>query len=316
MSIYTLLTETIIKIQQIKLNAPIINLEIADYLCKQSYCDLFKMMFVTDLRKKLIFHDIEIYNNYLYKYCLGDFRIFKVDENYKLTGYSHIGLIYIDNLQKSTQNYIEKLCKIILNNNYNIFDETEDIIIYYWCILHFIPIYFSITNNIYDIDKTIIKELNINIDTIPHFLKYMIEFKNYNKDKLLNMAKIINKNKIDVSKYFKEEEIVIQPIPIAETPIDTRNNINNNIKIRRKTPIPKNIRSLVWNKYIGEINGIGECYVCTCKISSQHFECGHIIAQVDGGTNTIDNLRPICSLCNKSIGSKNMNDFKSIYIKK
>ena len=35
-----------------------------------------------------------------------------------------------------------------------------------------------------------------------------------------------------------------------------------------------------------------------------------------GGTETIENLRPICSLCNKTIGSKNMNEFIEKYINK
>lgn len=77
--------------------------------------------------------------------------------------------------------------------------------------------------------------------------------------------------------------------------------------------IPKTIKALVWNEYIGEDKGIGACYVCQSKLDSKHFECGHIKAKVKGGSDTIDNLRPVCSLCNKSIGTKNMNDFKAQY---
>jgi hypothetical protein len=32
-------------------------------------------------------------------------------------------------------------------------------------------------------------------------------------------------------------------------------------------------------------------------------------AERNGGANEISNLRPICGLCNASMGSKNMNDF-------
>ena len=139
----------------------------------------------------------------------------------------------------------------------------------------------------------------------------MIELKTIDLTKLIN---IINKYKIDISLYFKDDisNVSEQSKPIIQNIVDIKQNI---IKIRKKKPIPKTIRSLVWNKFIGEANGIGECYVCSSKLSSQHFECGHIVAEVDGGDCTIDNLRPICSLCNRSIGSKNMDDFKKIYLK-
>ena len=78
--------------------------------------------------------------------------------------------------------------------------------------------------------------------------------------------------------------------------------------------IPKNIKSMVWNKYIGREKGIGKCYVCKGELDAKHFEAGHIIARANGGENSVENLRPICSLCNKSIGSKNMDKFKKSYL--
>lgn len=44
-----------------------------------------------------------------------------------------------------------------------------------------------------------------------------------------------------------------------------------------------------------------------------HFECGHILADSKGGMPTVENLRCICSVCNKSIGSTDMNKFKKEY---
>lgn len=78
--------------------------------------------------------------------------------------------------------------------------------------------------------------------------------------------------------------------------------------------IPKTIKAMVWNECIGKENGIGQCYVCQTDIDSKHFEAGHIIAKANGGSNTTDNLRPVCSLCNKSIGKNNMDLFKEQYI--
>lgn len=80
----------------------------------------------------------------------------------------------------------------------------------------------------------------------------------------------------------------------------------------RKT-IPKNIKNNVWDKYIGIDKGIGQCYCCKKEIDSKHFECGHIIAHANGGATTVENMRPLCSVCNKSIGKQNMNEFIEIY---
>ena len=39
------------------------------------------------------------------------------------------------------------------------------------------------------------------------------------------------------------------------------------------------------------------------------YECGHVHAEKNGGSNTLNNLRPICSGCNRSMGIKNMELF-------
>ena len=83
--------------------------------------------------------------------------------------------------------------------------------------------------------------------------------------------------------------------------------------VKRKN-ISKIIKNKVWNLHIGKDKGIGKCYVCEdTEIDSKHFECGHVLAVKDGGTNHITNLRPICSECNKCMGTMNLEDYK-IYI--
>ena len=77
--------------------------------------------------------------------------------------------------------------------------------------------------------------------------------------------------------------------------------------------IPKPLRVQVWNKYIGEEKGIGKCNVCSTEIKVSNFDCGHIIAAIDGGEDIINNLVPICRLCNLSMGKENLNDFKQKY---
>jgi len=84
-------------------------------------------------------------------------------------------------------------------------------------------------------------------------------------------------------------------------------------KITRKS-IPKILKNMIWDTNIGEEKGIGKCYCCGQKINSKHFEAGHITAVKNGGTNTLDNLKPICSCCNKSMGTMNMELFKETYM--
>lgn len=80
----------------------------------------------------------------------------------------------------------------------------------------------------------------------------------------------------------------------------------------RKT-IPKILKNQVWDKHIGREKGIGNCKVCQCEIDSKGFECGHIISVKENGPTTIDNLVPICSTCNKSMGTDNLESFKEKY---
>lgn len=117
-----------------------------------------------------------------------------------------------------------------------------------------------------------------------------------NKQKLIDLIietvehepqKIIQKNKEENKKENKEE----------------------NKKVKKQT-ISKVIKNEVWDKFIGKEKGIGDCFCCNKNIDSKHFECGHIIAESEGGIMAIDNLRPICSLCNKSMGATNMLKFK------
>ena len=81
----------------------------------------------------------------------------------------------------------------------------------------------------------------------------------------------------------------------------------------KKKSIPLPVKSLVWNKIIGEEKGIGNCFCCKNKIRQISFHCGHIISEKNGGSVTIDNLVPLCQMCNSSIGSQNLNDFMEKY---
>ena len=107
---------------------------------------------------------------------------------------------------------------------------------------------------------------------------------------------------------------------IRKKRIEQNHNTNNEkpnetkIKNYKKEKIPSVLRELVWNTYIGEGEGKGLCYACGKeKLTPFEFECGHIIAESKGGETNLNNLRPVCTKCNRSIGTENMDDFKKKY---
>jgi hypothetical protein len=78
----------------------------------------------------------------------------------------------------------------------------------------------------------------------------------------------------------------------------------------KKTRVSKKAKMLAWHTYIGAEVATSPCMCCkTTRISQMDFHCGHITAVAAGGTNAVENLRPICALCNQSMGVKSMVDF-------
>jgi hypothetical protein len=78
----------------------------------------------------------------------------------------------------------------------------------------------------------------------------------------------------------------------------------------KKKSISATIKKLVWNTNIGEEIGKSKCLCCkSTDITQLSFNCGHIIAEANGGETIVSNLKPICQNCNSSMGTKNMNDF-------
>ena len=79
-----------------------------------------------------------------------------------------------------------------------------------------------------------------------------------------------------------------------------------------KTLIPITLKHLIWTNYISEIYRKGICFCCrTEEISVATYECGHVVSRHNGGAVELDNLRPVCTKCNKSMATKNMYDFIS-----
>lgn len=82
---------------------------------------------------------------------------------------------------------------------------------------------------------------------------------------------------------------------------------------RIPTQPPARIKQSIWIQYIGS-SVEGKCYCCGInEITAFNFEIGHVLAKSKGGLMTIENLRPICNSCNRSMYNRNMKDFVSMF---
>ncbi len=127
--------------------------------------------------------------------------------------------------------------------------------------------------------------------------------KDYNiMNELLEHKNTVHKNinNIDNNKLIDDFEIEVNKLKEKY-----KNNVNT-----KKAQIPSALRNLVWITYINENDRKGKCYCCcTEEITVANFDCGHIISHSNGGLISIENLRPICGNCNKSMGTQIMSDF-------
>lgn len=79
----------------------------------------------------------------------------------------------------------------------------------------------------------------------------------------------------------------------------------NQQKPRRKAIIPAAFREQIWIRTMGRVYE-GKCPVVWCQnnITVHDFQSGHNIPESKGGKTLPDNLIPICSRCNQSMGDR------------
>lgn len=86
----------------------------------------------------------------------------------------------------------------------------------------------------------------------------------------------------------------------------------------KKKGVPTALKNAVWMTYNGSTFE-AKCHVSWCKnkVTVFNFEAGHDIPESKGGATCLDNLRPICASCNKSMGnSYTISEFSKIYMRK
>lgn len=74
---------------------------------------------------------------------------------------------------------------------------------------------------------------------------------------------------------------------------------------RRKQKIPIALREAVWLRHMGKTFD-GKCYIPWCKnrITVFDFQSGHDVPESKGGLTILENLYPLCSRCNLSMGDR------------
>lgn len=87
----------------------------------------------------------------------------------------------------------------------------------------------------------------------------------------------------------------------------------NVTNIKRKR-VPAIVRLEVWKKLNNNISDIGQCFVCEQDLLFQDMECGHIHAHALGGTDTVDNMMPVCKTCNRDMGIMHMLEYKTLVL--
>ena len=101
--------------------------------------------------------------------------------------------------------------------------------------------------------------------------------------------------------------------PKKKTPKKVVTDDTEQVKPKKKT-ISQLMKRRVWAKHIGEDVGKHKCLCCEMTdITQLSFNCGHIVAESNGGELTVDNLLPICQSCNSSMGTQNLYDYKKAH---
>ena len=77
----------------------------------------------------------------------------------------------------------------------------------------------------------------------------------------------------------------------------------------KRERIGKRKRRDVWGKVNSDTMN-GKCYVCENKLDFEEFECGHIVSVFYGGTTNIDNLQPVCKICNQDMGIEHLEEYR------
>ena len=101
----------------------------------------------------------------------------------------------------------------------------------------------------------------------------------------------------------KKEKVAI---PLAKKLNSSSSTLHQTLpKSKKKTPIPAAFREQIWIRQFGKVFE-AKCSTpwCQNKINVYDFQSGHNIPESKGGPTTPENLIPLCSRCNLSMGNR------------
>lgn len=143
------------------------------------------------------------------------------------------------------------------------------------------------------LDSNEVKQLHKTIEEYKELVVSKDEMLKH-KDTLIEQLKEVNKQ--------------LRQQASSSSPSQSQNNQYKKKKISTST------RANCWRRYVQTTTGHGQTLCFCCKMNTidpYDWECGHIVAESQGGSNEIDNLRPICRHCNNDMGAENMREFAS-----
>lgn len=135
------------------------------------------------------------------------------------------------------------------------------------------------------------------------------------QDKEINLDELVKQQADTIEVLTKQiEYLQSSQVKIILNIQETNNKAEQSDKKYKKKKISHTVRIKCWNVHIGEMIPKTKCMCCyNIDITQHNFHCGHVIAESNGGTHKIENLLPVCNVCNSSMGSMNMNDFKHLH---
>lgn len=128
------------------------------------------------------------------------------------------------------------------------------------------------------------------------------------------LVKLKHNEEIKTLKLKHNDEIKTIKLRYTNLKKDIKKKYNEKrVPSRKRVSVPKTLKIELWNLKIEKDIGTGKCGVCRRDLDSKNFEAGHIISVKNGGETNLENLLPICSCCNKSMSTENLDDFKKKY---
>ena len=150
----------------------------------------------------------------------------------------------------------------------------------------------------------VIENDTIRNDIIPHVSNLAEKPMTDQTDTIQHVSSLVEMSMTDQTDIIRRISTLAES-SVTETQVPTAGS-----SWTRRPKISASLRANVWVYYIGSHVGVTKCQCCHLQdITRDNYKCGHIVAVSKEGKTNLQNLRPICGLCNRSMGSKNLFDF-------